>query len=298
MQVVKMTESFEEKRATINGHEIAIQCLIMDIGKTLREKKLHYHSYIELIFMLSGKTCVCTGVHEINADEGDLVVINSKEPHTIQGLSDNCKYIVIKFKPQLLYTSEFSVFEMRYLAPFVISGDLQRRVFKKSDFGDFNILSLMKGILDEWNGKLLGYEMLMRADILRLFTWIIRYWSKMKLYDIDRIDSCNPVCAPIKKVLELTTHSKSCISCEDAAKYCGMSYSYFSRSFKSMMGMSYTEYLTHLRINEADRMLATTDKTVTEIAQQTGFSSDAYLISCFKKIKGLTPGQYRALLRK
>ena len=55
LQVIKMTESFEEKRATINGHEIAIQCLIMDIGKTLREKKLHYHSYIELILCLAAR---------------------------------------------------------------------------------------------------------------------------------------------------------------------------------------------------------------------------------------------------
>ena len=293
-----MSKVFEEESAKRDGHKIAIQCLLLHIGITRFSDMLHYHDYIEVIYMLAGNARIYEGIQAINICAGDLAVINSKEPHSVQGMSENCEYIVVKFKPQLLYTADFSVVEMKYLAPFVLSGDPQKRIFRNRDFADFDVGGLLKGVLREWDDKQIGYEMIMRADILRLFTWIIRYWNRRRLYDVSRIENNDPAIKPIRSVIEMTAQNGWEISCEEAAKFCGMSYSYFSRSFKRIMGLSFTEYLMHLRINEADRLLATTDKTVTDIAQSTGFSSDAYLISCFKKAKGMTPGNYRAMLRK
>ena len=72
-----------------------------------------------------------------------------------------------------------------------------------------------------------------------------------------------------------------------------MSYSYFSRSFKSVMGKNFAKFLNEIKIDAAKRLLLTTNKTITEISMETGFSSSSHFISNFSKSVGITPLAYR-----
>lgn len=77
-----------------------------------------------------------------------------------------------------------------------------------------------------------------------------------------------------------------------AAKY-NMSPSYFSRKFKLCTGFGYKEYLITVRTIEACRLLLNTDMSITEIAEKCGFEDSNYFGDCFKKIKGISPREYR-----
>lgn len=68
---------------------------------------------------------------------------------------------------------------------------------------------------------------------------------------------------------------------------------YFSRYFKKCMGMTFTEYLMRYRLQRARRLLLESEKLVTEIALESGFSDDRRFINSFKKYYGITPLQYR-----
>ena len=86
------------------------------------------------------------------------------------------------------------------------------------------------------------------------------------------------------------------LTAESMARQCNMSYSYFSRYFKSAIGKSFTAYLNYVRITEAEKLLLSTDMTVTEVAMATGFSSASYFISQFRSLKNLSPHQFRQRL--
>ena len=83
----------------------------------------------------------------------------------------------------------------------------------------------------------------------------------------------------------------------DAARACGLSYSYFSRSFKQLFGISFCTYLERLRLLEAERLLLTTGSSVGEIALETGFGTASYFTQCFRKRYGVAPGKFRTLGR-
>ena len=68
---------------------------------------------------------------------------------------------------------------------------------------------------------------------------------------------------------------------------------YFSRFFKKEIGMSFKDYLTQYRLNKSLIELELNNKTITDIAFNTGFSNETQYINSFKKIFKLTPGQYR-----
>ncbi|MBT1160777.1 AraC family transcriptional regulator [Bifidobacterium sp. SO1] len=63
--------------------------------------------------------------------------------------------------------------------------------------------------------------------------------------------------------------------------------------FKRYVGHTPNEYLTERRVEEAKRLLAGTDGSVTEIAKACGFSSPSYFISVFRRRLGATPKEYR-----
>ena len=73
----------------------------------------------------------------------------------------------------------------------------------------------------------------------------------------------------------------------------GMSSSYFSRFFNSAVGMGFTEYLNFVRINEAERLIVSTDVTIADIAVQVGFANTSYFITQFKKQFHSSPKKYR-----
>ena len=68
---------------------------------------------------------------------------------------------------------------------------------------------------------------------------------------------------------------------------------YLSKLFHHETGMKLVEYITNLRIEEAARLLMTTDKPVGEVASATGFSSSAYFSRVFRVHYGMSPNQFR-----
>ena len=70
---------------------------------------------------------------------------------------------------------------------------------------------------------------------------------------------------------------------------------YVSKSVKKVSGISFIDYLNRLRIDEAKQLLSKTDKSVRDIAGETGYDSDKNFIRVFKKYEGVTPGQFRKM---
>lgn len=68
---------------------------------------------------------------------------------------------------------------------------------------------------------------------------------------------------------------------------------YLCRLIKQETGMSYKEYLTELRINEAKKMLMDKNVSVIDVCQRTGYVNVSHFIKVFQKYTGMTPAKYR-----
>ena len=80
---------------------------------------------------------------------------------------------------------------------------------------------------------------------------------------------------------------------EAAAKAAGLSPNYLSSLFKQITGVSFREQLCRVRVEQSKRLLLSTDYSLDDIAAAVGFSDQSYYCRVFKRIVGLTPGQYR-----
>lgn len=84
------------------------------------------------------------------------------------------------------------------------------------------------------------------------------------------------------------------ISLDLVAAHVHLSTAYLSRIFNKKAGTSFSEFLTQVRLKEAKRRLRTSNETIDQIAEATGFSSNSYFSAVFKKHEGVTPSEYRA----
>ena len=83
------------------------------------------------------------------------------------------------------------------------------------------------------------------------------------------------------------------IRMDQVATIAGYSPAHFSRLFQKQMGKSYSAYLTSIRVREAAKLLMNTDKSITDIAIETGFVYVSNMTAVFKKEIGVTPREYR-----
>ncbi|MGI6012148.1 MAG: helix-turn-helix domain-containing protein [Ruminococcus sp.] len=91
----------------------------------------------------------------------------------------------------------------------------------------------------------------------------------------------------------IENHFGENISLTDVAERIHLNAEYFSRRFKKETGSKFSEFLQKIRMEEAHRLLLTTELSVTEIASRTGFNNDSYFSAAFKKYFGENPAEAR-----
>lgn len=255
----------------------------------------HIHNYIEIIYALSGKYHILLNNKDFIFGEGDMVLVNSNEIHSIFSLTEGTnRYIVLKFEPEMLYTTAQSLFEMKYVMPFILNESTHQKVFLKEEIEKTVIPSLIYGINKEFADKHYGYELAIRANIYNLFLFILRRWNEQNI-DLNITEEINKdIVRRIEVVFDyIEENYQDDITALDMAKRCSLSYSYFSRLFAKIMKRNFREYLNYVRITKSERMLTSSDLNITEIAMRVGFSSSGYFIRQFKLYKDISPKQYQ-----
>ncbi len=96
-----------------------------------------------------------------------------------------------------------------------------------------------------------------------------------------------------KAMAYIREHFRENISRDDVAEAVFVTSSYLSRIFHQETGAKITDFLTRCRIEEAKSLLRATDRSISDIAVESGFDSFSYFSTVFKKVTGLTPVQYR-----
>ena len=87
------------------------------------------------------------------------------------------------------------------------------------------------------------------------------------------------------------------INIEEYAVSRGMSVSWFIRNFKKFTGITPMQFITSIRITNAQMLLETTNYAVNEIARIVGYDNPLYFSRLFHKQKGCSPSEYRKLLK-
>ena len=110
---------------------------------------------------------------------------------------------------------------------------------------------------------------------------------------------CNILAAVSKQIKPALTyirenyHDPQLITESLIAAHCGISVSRFRNLFKKDIGMTLPQYINHTRLSAAIHLLETTNKSIAEIATESGFFEVAYFNRVFRKYFGMSPKEMR-----
>lgn len=128
------------------------------------------------------------------------------------------------------------------------------------------------------------------ADVERLLSRMPLDFTERVEREIKFKNTSQPIISAIHYIKE---HVNQPLQADDIASYVNLSTSYFLKRFKAETGLKLSEFITNTKIEEACILLSYTNKSLTEISNYLYFSSQSYFQNVFKKITGVTPGQYR-----
>ena len=104
--------------------------------------------------------------------------------------------------------------------------------------------------------------------------------------------------APVARAKEyVKDRSADRVTMRGAAEYVHLSAFYFCKMFKKTTGMTFTEYVSRVRIEKAKNLLANPHARVSEVAFASGFQSIPHFNRVFRRYAGMAPRQYRLSIR-
>lgn len=246
----------------------------------------HYENTYQIVFLLAGKILYQVGEKEYQVSKGGMIVLNTLEEHTLKVLEYPYERYVIQIRP------DFFQHEVKY--PEVIAVFIKR----PADFSHLltvtePVWNYLHDVIREMEKEYLNrkkyWEMYVGADLRRMFITIFRECADV----LSMMKIGNGVTVAYNVMNYLNHHFAEDISVNSIAAALFLNRDYISHVFKDETGYSVMAYVISLRINWAKLLLAETDRSITDIAMECGYTDFTYFSKQFKKHTNMSPSKFR-----
>lgn len=248
----------------------------------------HWHTEFEFVYVETGTVYFGISDKQFALSEGQGVFINSKILHRYfsQGNAIVPNFVLMPY----FIAAQDSLIYQKYVLP-IMASPMDYQIFSQDIPWQAQALSLMREITAAQE-KASDVELVNSYLIQKI--WHILYQNT----DIEHMGKKENYSASSQARLQLMMqyiHQKSAynISLSDIADQAKVSKSTALNLFQRYLGISPVTYLINYRLQEAAKLLASTEKKVTVISKDTGFDSVDYFCKAFKKYYKLTPTEYR-----
>lgn len=255
----------------------------------------HFHSHFELVLVAesTGKRMVGDNIGFFGPE--DLVFMGSRLPHVWlndkiyldREANGKADAIVIHFTEDFLGKEFMSIPEMEGFRKVL---ELSERGMVITGEARMKINSLMKRM-----PEMSGLERL--ASLLTIFN-VLSETSEYKLLASPRfvanqnLDVSNRFRNVIHFIMQ---NFDKDLTLSEVAEHSNMGVTAFCNFFREQFRCTFIEYLTSVRVGHACKLLSESDRNVVEIAFESGFNNLANFNRQFKKLKNMTPSDYRKL---
>lgn len=247
----------------------------------------HWHPFVEILLCCKEGNEVSLNFRKHRMKPNDIVICFPGDLHSINNNSSDA-FFIIQFPMKLISViHDFNVMQqMFYKMPFC-------------EYDPCNILhERMVSLIKEMVFLSESDEMFVDAKLYSLLLEFFSLFAKRCMNehvddsatDADRTKSSNLMAEACLYIMQNCTEP---LTIEDVARQIGISRSYFSHLFKDYTQTTFVDYLTKERIRKAETLFLGPKMKLIDIAYECGFSSSSSFNRTFKKIKGMSPKDFR-----
>ena len=246
----------------------------------------HDHSAVEILLTLEGAVTYVLEDTVYQVRKGEVLIVPPDMLHALS-MEEGSSRILFLFEPDAV----MSMRDIKFLAPYF------DKPFHLRDGSEAHvrIRELLLRARDAYEKRDLMWNTFCYSCFLRIYAALGQnYLSGIKPRAGEPVRNMDS--EVITAVMTyINNHYMEELSLEDVAQFAGFSRYYFSRSFKKQTGYSFKDYLCQKRLQVAMDLLIRTNRSMREVALDSGFGSVATFNRVFREKKGCTPTQYRAI---
>ncbi|NMM64079.1 helix-turn-helix domain-containing protein [Clostridium sp. P21] len=247
---------------------------------------MHWHNSIEILYVLKGKLNITISSDKYELIEKDIEIINIDETHSIVSNDKDNKVLVFHIDPYF-FEKYYSDIENMFF--FTNTTDDRAQESEKYDA----LRTFLSKITCEAIQKQDNYDKEIQVILIDLLYNLINNFHYL-MYENEDLKEKEEQLERYHRISKyIFNNYNDNITLQDIAKKEFLSTDYLSHGIKDVTGSSFTDLLNSNRIEEALKLLLDTDKTISEISEEVGFSHTRYFNKHFKSHYKYTPLQYR-----
>ena len=251
----------------------------------------HWHSFLEITCILEGSGVYYVNDRAYEVAPGDIIIFNSAELHGSQVFQNRMRVLAMVFSDSLV-AGYGDIMDVEYLRPFIGRGsNFKNRISRDEPCAPL-IAGIMAEIRGEWEQRDEGYPLMIKADVLRILTLLVRHY-----HDGSREEARGDRSRALRRLQPafefIDANYCDRITLRQAAEQVYMSPNYFSHFFHTATHISFSDYVTLRRIRKARELMETTGKSIYEIAIECGFPNSSNFYRLYRKHTGESPRQGR-----
>ena len=254
---------------------------IENLNSNTRKTELLWHREPELVYVTKGSAeCIVNG-EELTLEEGGFILLNSEDVHLVRPVGEsNCSLLSM-------------IFSLEYIKMFRNSVDGILFDLESDKEVKEKINSLLGEIAKSFENKSNYNSLLQIAYVNHIYYLILEHCVCYKRLPassgLPKRDFSYAKTA-ISYINENYTRE---ITLDEISMIVNLSPSYFSKYFKKVTQISYSEYLANLRLEKAIQDMLENNTSVSAAALRNGFANVKSFITQCKKVYKCTPAQYK-----
>lgn len=244
---------------------------------------IHWHRDIELTYVFKGTCKAAVNGRPSILEEHELFIVNSGDTHyfNLNNSGDICDAIVVILPHKL----------MKQICPTIEKIKFQANPFD-SHYGKFiSLFDKLKELFDYSAADPYVY-LKINSITYEIIYMLFSYFSTNPNDSISKatsegIEKCKSIIEYIDE-----NHNEN-ITLDSLSEHFNITKEYISRLMKNNLDMTFKEYLTDVRLNNAYMELLETQESILQISMNNGFPNCKSFITAFSKKYSLTPQAYR-----
>ena len=246
----------------------------------------HDHSAVEILLTLEGMVTYTIEDKIYQVRKGEILIVPPDTLHSLTMGEGRSRYLLLFESDAIMTMRDIKSMAMYFHKPFHLRDGSDAHV---------RIRELLLRAREAYEKREMMWNTMCYSCILRIYATLgQRYLSGIKPRTGDNMRNMDS--EVINAVMTyINNHYREELSLEDVAKFAGFSRYYFSRSFKRQTGYSFKDYLCQKRLQVAMDLLIRTNRSMRDVAIESGFGSVATFNRVFREKKGCTPSQYRTI---
>lgn len=259
---------------------IPAKVMRLDLQARTHRTELHWHREPELVYVLDGRAECMNNGDKIIVEKDEMILFNSEDVHLVRPAKNDCARIL------------FIQVSLEYMRLFCKSIDNVVFDLNKNPEAKSELAKILKQFndIDEKD----EYEALLENSYVnKIYYLMFKQFLCYKRVSNDTIIPKRDFSCAKTAISYINKNSKRKITLNEIATVVNLSPSYFSKYFKSVTQVSFTEYLANLRLENAMRDMIDKNSAVSTAAIENGFANVKSFITQCKKVYGQTPVQYK-----